>query len=251
MILRTNLPRLRELAAAAERVLDVGGWYQPFNLATHVLDLMPYQTRRQHEALDLEHRTRFSLDTWTVHDVCARPWPYSDKFFEFSFCSHILEDVRDPAVVCAELVRVSRTGYIETPSRAREIFSKARWHSLRSVIGRSPSIGYDHHLWYVELEGTHLRFIPKERRSLSRQSIITRSDLGRKMTAAESGIGLFWRENFTSECLSSPTELDLKHFRDMVFNSLKNAKPSPQAGRSAYSRIARDPGLGIDQDAGI
>jgi hypothetical protein len=41
MILLSNLPRLRELAGAAGRVLDVGGWYQPFNLATHVVDLMP------------------------------------------------------------------------------------------------------------------------------------------------------------------------------------------------------------------
>jgi hypothetical protein len=230
--------RVADLAANANTVLDVGGWWCPFNLATHVLDLMPYETRRQHEALDPEHRTRFSTETWTVHDVCARPWPYPDKFFEFSFCSQILEDVRDPAAVCAELVRVSRTGYIETPSRAREIFSKTRWHSFRGYIGRSPSIGYDHHLWYVELAGTHLRFIPKERELLSRQSIITRGDLGRKMTEAESGIGLFWRENLTTEYLPSPTELELKRFRDVIFDSLKNANLSLQASRSCHSNPA-------------
>ena len=43
MILRSNLPKLRGYASAAPRVLDVGGWYQPFNLATHVIDLCPYE----------------------------------------------------------------------------------------------------------------------------------------------------------------------------------------------------------------
>jgi hypothetical protein len=233
MILLGNMRRVADFAANATTVLDVGGWWCPFNLATHVLDLMPHQTRRQHDTLDPEHRSRFSADTWTVHDACVRPWPFADKFFEFSFCSHVLEDVRDPVAVCTELVRVSRAGYIETPSRAREIFSKARWHSFRSFIGRSPSIGYDHHYWYVELAGTHLRFLPKERKRLSRKSIITRGDLGRKMTEAESGLGLFWEKNFTSECLSSPTELELQHFRNMAVNSLKNAKLSPQAARAA------------------
>jgi hypothetical protein len=222
MILLGNMWRVADLAANAGTVLDVGGWWCPFNLATHVVDLMPYQTRRQHEALDPEHPVRFAEDTWTVHDVCARPWPYPDKFFEFSFCSQILEDVRDPVAVCTELVRVSKAGYIETPSRAREIFSKARWHSFRNLIGRSPSVGYDHHLWYVELAGSHLRFIPKGE-NLSRQGIITRGDLGRKMTEAESGVALFWEDNFTSGYLSRPNELELKDFRDTVFDSLKNA----------------------------
>ena len=53
--------------------------------------------------------------------------------------------------------------------------------------------------------------------------IITRGDLGRKMTEAESGVSLFWQDNFTSEYLSSPNELELKDFRDTVFDSLKNA----------------------------
>jgi hypothetical protein len=223
MILLSNMRRVSELAAKADTVLDVGGWWCPFNLATHVLDVMPYRTRRQHDALDPDHPARFLAETWTIHDVCQRPWPYPDKFFEFSFCSQILEDVRDPAAVCAELVRVSKAGYIETPSRAREIFSKARWYSVRRFIGRPPSIGYDHHLWYVELTGTHLRFIPKEKEMLVRQNIITRGDLGRKMTADESGISLFWRHAFTSEYLSHPNEAELREFRDEVFYSLRNS----------------------------
>ena len=125
MILRSNLPRLRDLTAAAERVLDVGGWYSPFNLATHVIDLQRYETRRTGEALDPEDAERFSADTWQIADVCVSPWPYPDKFFDFVICSHLLEDVRDPLSVCRELCRIGRAGYVETPSRLREIFAEA------------------------------------------------------------------------------------------------------------------------------
>ena len=53
MILMSNLPALRARAGAAARVLDVGGWFHPFNLATHVIDLAPYAT---HPDLPQFHR---------------------------------------------------------------------------------------------------------------------------------------------------------------------------------------------------
>jgi len=76
MILRSNLVRLRKAANAAACVLDIGGWYQPFNLATHVVDLLPYATRRQHEALNPEDAQRFSAETWLTCDVYTTPWPF-------------------------------------------------------------------------------------------------------------------------------------------------------------------------------
>ena len=209
MILAGNLPRLSEIAAARTRVLDVGGWWRPFHLATHVLDLMPYETRHTHDALDPEHAPRFSAETWTVHDACRPPWPYPDKFFDFSFCSHTLEDLRDPIAVCVELNRVSRAGYIETPSRAREIFAKSRFFGLRAAFGRMPEVGFAHHRWFVELEDTHLRFLAKDQRLLARRgNFITRADLGRKLTEAESGLGLFWEGSFTfaEELIENPAD---------------------------------------------
>jgi hypothetical protein len=52
MILRSNLPKLREFGGRSARVLDAGGWYRPFNLATHVIDVNPYESRRVDDALD-------------------------------------------------------------------------------------------------------------------------------------------------------------------------------------------------------
>jgi SAM-dependent methyltransferase len=214
MILRSNLPRLRGLAGAAERVLDIGGWYQPFNLATHVVDLQPYATRRTHEALDPQDHERFSAETWCVIDVCAPPWPYPDRFFDFVICSNLLEDVRDPIAVCGELCRVGRAGYIETPSRVREIFSKGRLFTLRALRGSVPEIGFYHHRWFVETEGSHLRFTAKTTAlAEDRRQYLTRRDLGRKLTEAESGLGLFWEGGFTYEEVFADLRSDYPAFR--------------------------------------
>ena len=222
MIVESNLPRIRALALEAETVLDVGGWHRPLHAATHVLDLQPYGTRNTREALDPEQPPRY--------DASKTPWPFPDKFFAFSFCSHLLEDVRDPLAVCAELCRVSRAGYIETPSRAREIFSKARFFGLKSLLGRMPEVGFYHHRWFVEIEGDHVRFRAKDQRLLmSRSRFITRHDLGRKMTERESGTFLFWCDRFTCEERFDVDEAELESFRRRTLDALKRAGVSFRA----------------------
>ncbi len=74
----------------------------------------------------------------------------ADDWFDFAICSHLLEDVRDPLTVCRELSRVAKRGYIEVPSRAREIYSKAWLFHLRAGPGRMTEAGFYHHRWYVE-----------------------------------------------------------------------------------------------------
>jgi hypothetical protein len=222
MILRSNLPKLREFASSAARVLDVGGWYQPFNLATHVIDLHPYETRRLQEALDPEDEERYSEATWTVHDVCGSLWPFSDKSFDFVVCSHLLEDVRDPISVCRELCRVGKAGYIETPSRIREIFCKERLLFAKYLTGAIPEIGFYQHRWFVEAEGNHLRFTAKTAAlPASRRNYLTRSDIGRRLTEAESGLELFWSGNFTFEEVFADIRLDYPAFRRRALQWLK------------------------------
>lgn len=199
MILHSNLPKLAEITRPLARVLDVGGGRHPFNLATHVMDLKPYAEQGEHGALDASLERRFSADTWVVHDACAPPWPFPDKYFDFAFCSHLLEDVRDPIAVAGELVRVAKAGYVEVPSRPREIFAKQRFFELHQMLGKMPEVGFPHHRWFVDIEGDALTFIAKDQRLYTdRRRYITRGDLGRKMTEAESGACLFWEGSFTA-----------------------------------------------------
>jgi hypothetical protein len=223
VIARSNLPKLRASASTAARVLDVGGWYQPFNLATHVIDLRPYESRRTHDPLDPEDGERFSARTWVVHDVCNAPWPFPDKLFDFVVCSHLLEDVRDPIAVCRELCRVGKTGYIETPSRTREIFSKERFFLIKSFTGNIPEIGFYHHRWFVEAKGPRLCFTPKTSVLFeNRRNYITRADIGRTLTEQESALVLFWDGEFAFEEMFVDLKADYSSFRRKALAQLKS-----------------------------
>lgn len=149
-MLPENKQKIINIIKKTDKVLDVGGWENPFPFATHVIDILPYETRKGDK-----NNERFSRDSWVIWDICDRhQWPYKDKEFDFVICSHLLEDVRDPLWVCSELKRVGKAGYIETPSRGSE-----------SVIGQdlgSPFCkqyaGFWHHRWIVELENNELLF---------------------------------------------------------------------------------------------
>jgi len=224
MILRRNLAEVVKRALASERVLDVGGWYAPLNAATHMLDILPHATRGQ--PLDPANAPRFAEGTWVLHDVCIPPWPFPDRFFDFSFCSHLLEDVRDPLAVVRELRRVAKSGYVETPSREREIFAKGRFAGLGARLGRMPEVGSYHHRWFVEAEGTHLRFSAKTTELMrDRRYYLTRADLGRKMREEESGLGLFWDGEITAEEViiidADEARAALRRFRDAALARLR------------------------------
>lgn len=123
------------------KVLDVGGGEQPCMLATHVIDKLNYTSSGDQGVIGKTEECRFSADTWTVADICE-PWPYEDNEFDFTICSNVLEDVRDPIFVLKELSRVSRTGYIEYPRVGQE--------TKEGVDEHFPGWpGYAHHKWFV------------------------------------------------------------------------------------------------------
>ena len=139
-------------------VLDVGGWACPFNRANWIIDSGSYETRGYYEKIGMPksqggEKEYFSKETWIERDFCdTEPWPFEDKFFDFSICSHTLEDIRDPLYVCSELIRVSKRGYIEVPSRLIE--------SCRGVESDS-IVGLSHHRWLVDIIDNHIQFTMK------------------------------------------------------------------------------------------
>ena len=150
-MLEENIQKVLALLPDDAVVLDVGGWAKPLPRANWVIDLMPYETRGLYGVAS-PGEERFSASTWVERDICDRePWPFEDDQFDFSICSHTLEDVRDPIWVCSELNRVSRAGYLEVPSRADE--------QMRGVNGNW--VGWSHHHWLIDTTPKGMRFVLK------------------------------------------------------------------------------------------
>lgn len=118
-----------------ELVLDVGGGHKPFSRADFIVEK---------NLLKAEHRDGkevplSKLNKYIVADITSLP--FKDKSFDFIFCSHVLEHVKDPETACKELMRVGKRGYIETPRKWTEFYA-----------------GHPSHRWLVDLVEGKLYF---------------------------------------------------------------------------------------------
>jgi len=120
------------------KVLDVGPGHAPFARADVSVDFVDVA----------------GVKTIVKCDLGREPLPFEDKSFDFIYCRHTLEDMWNPFGLIAEMSRVGRAGYIETPSPLAEIG--------RGVDGGSPPYrGYHHHRFIVWVHRNELRFVSK------------------------------------------------------------------------------------------
>ena len=176
---------LREVAGDA-LVLDVGGWGRPLPRADWVIDMKEHATRGLY-GREPGGEERFGPDTWVQRDICApEPWPFDDNQFDFVVCSHTLEDVRDPVSVCAEMARVGKAGYIETPSRLEE----------QSYGFQGPWVGWGHHHWLVEVEGDRIEFVFKHHVMHGRDSDHFPAGFQETLAPEERVTTLWWTGSF-------------------------------------------------------
>ncbi len=189
------------LLSSTAKILDAGGWFIPFDQATHVVDLMPYQTRGGVLRLDPLPGERFSQSTWHQIDFLKPELklPFPDKFFDFSVCGHTVEDLADPRSLLSELRRVSKAGYIETPSRLSE-----QTVGLRDRM--TGAQGHPHHHWIVEADGPRL-LLSSKKASLAGPPPTHRVPLRifESLSARNPGspiMGFHWENDFDWEILS-------------------------------------------------
>ena len=115
-----------------DRVLDIGSGGYPFPYATVLVERFLEQTRHRYEPLVREGKPLVLAD---IHNL-----PFRNKCFEFVYCSHALEHVDNPLKACAEIMRIGRQGYIETPTMGKDaLFAWAenmhKWHVV--AIGQN------------------------------------------------------------------------------------------------------------------
>lgn len=153
-------------------VLDIGGSSAPFKRANQIIDIVPWSGVHLDKAKGYGE-TLFNKNSYTQFDICSREkWPFADKEFDYSVCSHVLEDIRDPLWVCSEIIRTSKAGYIEIPSRLYETTFGVEVKKLA---------GSTHHRWVIDLYEEKLRFtfkymhihsktVNKNRRTFNREN---------------------------------------------------------------------------------
>ena len=199
-MLEASLERiLREVPADAQ-VLDIGGWAKPMPRADWVVDLMPYDTRGLY-GREGDGEERFTAETWIQRDICdPEPLPFEDDQFDFVVCSHTLEDVRDPVRVCAEMARVGKAGYIETPSRLEE----------QSFGFQGPWVGWGHHRWLVEVEADSIVFVFKHHVMHGRETDHFPAGFHERLSPEQRVEMLWWTGgfNFGERVMTDAAELD-------------------------------------------
>lgn len=152
--LAANMKRVLERISPGDWVLDVGGWWKPFNRADEVVDMLPYESRGGGGSIGPGPEL-FTNATWHHADICEG-LPFPDKTFDFVYCGQTLEDVRDPIAVCKELTRVAKAGYIEVPSLWIECC-----YDVDALSNSDRYPGYEKHRWMIYPEQGELLFIPK------------------------------------------------------------------------------------------
>ena len=75
--------------------------------------------------------------------------------YDFSICTHTLEDLANPQLVCSQLSRISKAGYVAIPSKYRE-FSR-----FEAELYGQMYRGYMHHRWIFSIRDNEFIGFPK------------------------------------------------------------------------------------------
>lgn len=128
-------------------VIDIGGTMVGWS-RNHVDAIVDFNDPPPNNNPNIKH---FKCDI-THPDSYAEITQYVEKNgkFDFCICTHVLEDIINPAFVCEKMSTIAHSGYIAFPSKFRE---------LSRVEGEYR--GYIHHRWIFSVEEGRLIGYPK------------------------------------------------------------------------------------------
>ena len=136
---RYNLYQARQFnfdINSSDRVIDIGSGHIPFPLATHLADITLEDHRYGRASAPFKHQKGKP-----VYETNIENMPFEDKEFDFIYCSHVLEHAEHPDKACMEIMRVAKRGYIETPTKGKDIFLNSTKIS-------------NHNFWIEAINGT-------------------------------------------------------------------------------------------------
>ena len=126
--------------------------------------------------------------------------------FDFSICSHVIEDISTPRVLINMLGKISKEGFIGVPSKYREL----------KEINDNKYIGYLHHRWIYSIYNNQFIAYPKLNfiESLPITNIGENSDL--------IDFSFFWKNKLTLNIINNdylgPTEQNVFNYYNQLIN---------------------------------
>lgn len=188
------------------KVLEVGPGHAPFKRADAYVDFV--------DVPGIDPQRMFPCD------IASNPLPFHDKSFDFVFCRHTLEDMYNPFPICAEMSRVGKAGYIETPSPIAEL--------CRGVDGNSPPYrGYHHHRFIAWEHAGELRFVSKyplvEYLHFDEQTLALLLRSGPKYWNTY----YLWEDSINVKHRQSPLDYDIpREYERMLYSAVEQSKAS-------------------------
>jgi hypothetical protein len=128
-------------------VIDVGGGVRSWcNDTTHIADIFIVPGSRQELEKNKPNLKIFELDI-NQKDEWRPLLDHVSTYgkFDYSICTHTLEDIAYPNIVCDMLMKISKAGIIAVPSRFIE---NARFERQYAVKGYK---GFFHHKWIYSI----------------------------------------------------------------------------------------------------
>jgi SAM-dependent methyltransferase len=157
-------------------VLEVGSGGNPYPRSNVLLDA--YEETRERHWVPLIH------DRPTVLSF-GENLPFKDKTFDYVIAAHVLEHTPYPEKFLAELQRVARAGYIETPDAFMERINPYKDHRLEVTVRDDVLVIRKKTAWICDADLVELY----EKRA---KSIIARETIPQH--AAEFHMRYFWQE---------------------------------------------------------
>lgn len=159
-----------------DKIVELGPGYKPFELSNYVIDIDDSYSELYSEKIFL--KTNINYETI----------PRENKFFDYCYSRHTLEDISTPFFAFNELTRVSKRGFIETPSPLIEM--------MKGVdAGETTYRGYIHHRYIVwsDTDTNTIYFLPK---MPIIERIVLTEDLNRQMHYTANTQPLLWNNYY-------------------------------------------------------
>jgi len=126
--------------------------------------------------------------------------------FDFSICSHIMEDISCPQVLKNMLTRISKSGYVSFPSKYAEL----------SHLESKDWVGYFHHRWIYEIKDSVLWGFPKAHHIYGIPRLL---ELGNQFNNDNQNLELIWENDFdfkiiNNDWLGPNKETIIQYYKD-------------------------------------